>query len=68
MPKFPTRQADIKAMAYSIAMGAWNHNVDFPNIDVLEIVGAINLYVFTRNAQNQARAAAKLATEAKNAS
>ncbi len=68
MPKFPTRQADIKAMAYSIAMGAQNHNVDFPNIDVFEIVGAINLYVFTRNAQNQARAAAKLATEAKNAS
>lgn len=68
MPKFPTRQTDIKALAIAMAFGAWDHRDDFPSIDVFEIAGAINLYVSARDAQNQAAAAAKLATEAKNIS
>ncbi len=68
MPKFPAKELSIKTLALEMLYGYFSHPGDFPSIDIVEIADAVNLYLFDRNAQDQARAAAKLATEAKNAS
>ncbi len=68
MPKFPAKEVNIKTLAMAMLYGYWYRPGDFPSIDVIEIIDAVNLYIPARNAQDQARAAAKLATEVKNAS
>lgn len=68
MPRFPTRQADIRALAITIALGAWNHPGDFPNINASEIIAAIREYSSATDSQIQAKAQVQLATETKNIS
>lgn len=63
MPRFPTRQADIRALAIAMMFGYWNHAADFPSADFPALSAALIGYNIARDAQAEAVAAAQIATE-----
>ncbi len=66
MSKFPTKEADILALAKQMKAGYTAHSGDFPSNTGAHFLGfAITVYKNTRSAQIQAKAALKLATEEK---
>ena len=67
MPKFPKREADIKALSIAMMYGYWNHAADFPSADFSALLTAHNNYHTARDAQTVALAAAQVATEQKDA-
>jgi hypothetical protein len=67
MPRFPTREADIKALAWAMFIGFTAHPADFPNAKVMELVISFSEYKGAKDAQNRALAAEKKADAAKKA-
>ncbi|HEW79642.1 MAG TPA: fibronectin type III domain-containing protein [Phycisphaerales bacterium] len=65
MPKFPTRQADIIALANQMLAGYAAHIADFPNANLGMLRGRHHRYWIAKRDRVNARAAAHLATEAK---
>lgn len=66
MANFPNREESIASLATTMSNGYAAHIADFPSIDELALSGAIGQYNSAKTAQEQAAAAAKVATEAKN--
>jgi len=66
MSVFPTTEAEIVALAQNMVGGYTAHGTDFPGVVVAELSTALADYLSARNDQEQARAAGKIATEAKN--
>ena len=50
-----------------MAYGYWYHSGDFPSIDAGQLIQALSQYGLTKDAQGQALAQVRLATEAKRA-
>jgi hypothetical protein len=65
MPRFPLRESDVLALAQSIAAGLALHGEDFPNADAAALEEKLNIYNMTRNAAEDARSGAMLATAIK---
>jgi len=66
MPKFPKRQADIEALALTMLAGYVAHIADFPSANKSGLFLALKGYREAQEADIDARAAAQVATEAKN--
>ncbi len=67
MPKFPTQQAEILALAEAMIGGYTDHAALFPNADALLLQSLRDTYSSAAAAQTEAMAAAHIATEAKQA-
>ena len=69
MPTFPTKEAEVVALVETMIAGYTAHPADFPSIDPLTdlvaLQAAVSNYQGDRNSQEDARAQAKLATVAK---
>jgi hypothetical protein len=67
MPRYPTQQAQILALAEAMIGGYTEHAAMFPNSDVALLQGLRDAYDTTAAAQTEAMATAQIATEAKQA-
>ena len=67
MPKFPKREADIEALALTMFTGYVAHVADFPSANKGGLFLALKAYRQAREADIDARAAAQVATEQKDA-
>jgi hypothetical protein len=67
MPRYPTQQAQILALAEAMIGGYTEHAAMFPNSDVALLQGLRDAYNTTTAAQTEAMAKSQLATEAKQA-
>ena len=69
MPKFPKREADIKALANAMLAGYAAHPADFPSHTAIPpwLLIKRGQYLAAKNAQAEALAAAQVATEQKDA-
>lgn len=67
MPRFPSKEADISTLAYTMALGYMAHLGDFPNVLPFSLMFALINYKTARDAQIQAQSVVHLATERKNA-
>jgi len=65
MPRYPTQQARIIALAEAMIGGFTEHAAMFPNSDVALLQGLRDAYNTTAAARTEAIAAAQLATESK---
>ena len=65
MPKYPTQQAEILALAEAMIGGYTDHAALFPNADALLLQSLRDTYSSAAAAQTEAMAAAHIATEAK---
>jgi len=69
MPTFPTKESDVVVLVETMIAGYTAHPADFPSIDPLtELVAlqaALDTYQADRNSQEDARAQAKIATVTK---
>jgi len=69
MPKFPNKEADVVALAEAMIAGYTAHPADFPSIDPLVDLPALQTaltdYQTNKNSQEDARAQAQLATVTK---
>lgn len=67
MPRFPKRERDIVSLANAMADGYTSHAADFPsaNLGLLSIAGLF--YMVTKTVHTEAAAAARVATEQKDA-
>ena len=63
MPKFPKREADIKALAIAMAFGYWNYAADFLSADYFALSTVYSAYHSAKNAQTVALTAAQVATD-----
>ena len=67
MPRYPTQQAQILALAEAMIGGYTEHTALFPNADAPLLQSARDVYCNATAAQTEAMAKAQLATEAKQA-
>jgi len=67
MPRYPTQQAQILALAEAMIGGYTEHAALFPNADAPLLQSVRDAYNSAANAQTDAMAAAQVATEAKQA-
>ena len=67
MPRFPSKEADISTLAYTMLLGYMAHPGDFPNVLHIFLLFTLKSYKTARNAQIQAQSLVHLATERKNA-
>ncbi len=67
MPKYPTQQAEILALAEAMIGGYTDHAALFPNADALLLQSLRDAYSSAAAARTEAMAAAHIATEAKQA-
>jgi hypothetical protein len=65
MPTFPTKEAEVVALAETMIAGYTAHGADFPSVTVANLQTALNDYQTDKNSQDDARAQAKIATETK---
>ena len=68
MPTFPTKEADLVALAETMIAGYTAHGADFPSIDaaaLAELQAALDGYQTDKNNQVDTKAQAKIATETK---
>ena len=65
MPKFPTKEAEILALAERMLKGYFEHSTDFPSVNQLSLFSKIKDYKNARNARVDAQAAALLTVETK---
>jgi hypothetical protein len=68
MPRLPSKEADILALARQMIAGYQTHGADFPGISWGLLNAKRTIYANARKAQIDARSRLKLATENKNAS
>jgi len=66
MPKFPTKEDDIVALAKAMLYGFQNHGDEFPSVYGPALFAAYQSYLSARNSFIKAEAAKKLATKEKN--
>lgn len=66
MPTFPRKENDVLSLVNNMISGYTDHAADFPSCDVVGLTAARDAYVSALNAQADAAAAAKIATETKN--
>lgn len=69
MPAFPTKEINITALAYRMIFGYLGYLEDFPHVDIAALTMLVTAYLdYTdaRDVHSQARAAVKVAIEAKN--
>ena len=67
MPRFPAQQAEILALAEAMIAGYTEHAALFPSADAPLLQSVRDVYYNAANAQTEATAAARIATEAKQA-
>ncbi|MCP4709699.1 MAG: fibronectin type III domain-containing protein [Planctomycetes bacterium] len=65
MPKFPTSEAEVTALAETMVAGYTAHALDFPSVTVADLQTALDTYQTDRQSQANAKAQAQIATEAK---
>lgn len=65
MPIFPNREAEVVALAETMISGYTAHPTDFPSVTVADLQTALTSYQADKNSQEDAKAQAKIATEAK---
>ena len=66
MANFPKSEAEVVVLAEAMIAGYGAHAVDFPSVDPASLGTSLGDYKTTRDSQEDARAQAQLATEAKN--
>jgi len=66
MPTFPRKENDVLSLVNQMIAGYTEHAVDFPSSDTEGLTAKRTTYVTALNAQADAAAAAKIATESKN--
>ena len=64
--KFPYSEAEVVVLAEAMIAGYSAHAADFPSVDQLSLGTSLTDYKTARDSQEDARAQAQLATEAKN--
>lgn len=62
MPVFPKKEAEIVALAQTMLAGLTAHPADFPSITAAELQSILSIFTASRDIQENARAAAQLAT------
>jgi hypothetical protein len=67
MPTFPTKEAEVVALAEAMIAGYTAHAAEFPSVTVLDLQTALSGYQTDKSGQDDARAQAKIATETKEA-
>ena len=65
--KFPFSEPEVVVLAEAMIAGYTAHALDFPNVDPAPLDSTLVDYKAARNSQEDARAQAQIATEAKNA-
>ena len=68
MPKFPSKEVDVLALARQMVAGYQSHAADFPSINGGWLDFICFIYAFTRKGQIEAHSQLQLATDNKNAS
>lgn len=66
MPTFPRKENEVLSLVNNMISGYIEHPADFPSCDVVDLNVKRDNYVLALNAQADAAAVAKIATEAKN--
>ena len=64
MPRFPEKEAEIRALAMKIVLGFWSNQPACPDppINPFSLAGKMNLYINAKNSTIAAKAAAEQAT------
>ncbi|HEW79641.1 MAG TPA: fibronectin type III domain-containing protein [Phycisphaerales bacterium] len=65
MPTFPTKEAEVVALVEAMIAGYTAHGADFPSVTVADLQTALSNYQTDKQAQDDAKAQAQIATVTK---
>ncbi len=65
MPKFPTKENDVVALAEQMVAGYTAHGADFPSVTVADLTTALTAYKNQKQTQENADGQAQIATATK---